>query len=80
MTHRSIVFLLLLGFAMNCSLAYGADKRVNKTPERKVVQRVIPVYPELAGNANITAMVQLLVMVEAKGQIRTGGGRQSSFD
>ena len=43
----------------------------DKTPERKIVQPVVPVYPELARNANIAGTVRLLVVVAPNGSVKS---------
>ncbi len=72
MSRRSITSLLLLVFALHSTLLYAADKATEKvSSERKVVQRVAPVYPELARNANIAGTVRLLVMVAPNGSVKS---------
>ena len=72
MTCRSITPIVLLGFALNCALAYCADKPADKpSADRKVVQRVVPAYPELARSANIAGTVRLLAIVAPNGSVRS---------
>ncbi len=72
MSRRLVTSLLLLGFACNCVPAYAADKPAEKSSgDRKVVQRVVPVYPELARTANIKGTVRLLVMVAPNGSVKS---------
>lgn len=72
MSRRLITSLLLLGVAIYCALAYAADKPQDKpSTERKVVQRVLPVYPELARSANIAGTVRLVLMVAPNGSVKS---------
>jgi TonB family protein len=70
--RRLAISLGPLVLALHCALVCAADKPADKTSsDRKVVQRVVPAYPELARNANITGTVRLLVMVAPNGSVRS---------
>lgn len=67
MSRRLKISLLLLAFALHPFMLCAADKPA----ERKVVQRVVPAYPELARTANISGTVRLLVMVAPNGTVKS---------
>jgi TonB family protein len=65
MRYYLAVCLLLIA---SPAAMYSADKT---STERKVVQRVVPAYPELARSANISGTVRLLVMVAPNGAVKS---------
>jgi TonB family protein len=65
MRYRLAIFLMLIA---TCPAMMCVDKQ---STERKVVQRVLPVYPELARSANISGTVKLLVMVAPNGAVKS---------
>ena len=72
MGRRLSISALLLVLAINRALVCAADKPSDKTSaDRKIVQRVVPAYPELARSANITGTVRLLVMVAPNGSVKS---------
>jgi TonB family protein len=53
----------ILGAAM-CQASTGAE------PDRKVVNRVQPLYPELARQLNVTGTVKIEVVIAANGSVK----------
>jgi TonB family protein len=61
----------------------GADVPAEHHPTRKVLKKVLPVYPELARQLNIKGAVKLLVTVEPNGKVRSAralGGNPAFVD
>ena len=72
MSRRLSMSAMLVALALNGVAACAADKPAEKTStDRKVVQRVVPAYPELARSANITGTVRLMVMVAPNGSVKS---------
>ena len=70
--RRLTICLVPLILALTGTLVCAADKPSDKSStDRKVVQRVVPAYPELARTANITGTVRLLVMVAPNGSVKS---------
>jgi TonB family protein len=68
MGRRFLIFFLALAtVAASATLAQDADTSPH---ERKVVRRVIPVYPELAMRLQIAGVVKLWVTVAPNGSVK----------
>lgn len=72
MTRKIAVVLLCLLLTAVCgpSLAAG-DVPAQHHAARKIVKKVLPVYPELARQLSIQGTVKLLVTVEASGKVKS---------
>ena len=70
---RKLARILVLGLLTVLSSAplTGADVPAEHHAGRKVVKRVLPAYPELARQLQITGAVKLLVMVEPSGKVKS---------
>lgn len=76
---------ILVSLALCAVIAAGQAS--SHTPERKVVEKTAPVYPELAKRMHITGIVKLEVVVRPNGTVKgskTVGGNpvliQSAMD
>ena len=67
MGHRCILVLLSLALAASAALAQDSD---TAPPARKVVQKVAPVYPDLARRMEIYGVVKLRARVDPNGTVR----------
>jgi len=63
-----ILFLALATVAASTTLAQDSDTSPH---ERKVVRKVIPVYPELALRMQISGVVKLWVIVAPNGSVKS---------
>ena len=64
-----LLFFLLTGLC-GAPLA-GADVPAEHHAARKVVKKVVPLYPQLARKLEIQGTVKLLVTVEASGKVKS---------
>lgn len=62
--NASWLLAAILGAAM-CQASTGAE------PDRKVVNRVKPAYPELARQMNVTGTVKIEVVIAADGSVKS---------
>ena len=63
--QRSRWLMVALLAAALCQASAGTE------PERKVVSKVKPAYPELARQMNVTGTVKIEVVIAANGTVRT---------
>ena len=68
MIRRFPIFLLLVAFVGYSAVAQKSSPQAG---ERKVVQRVVPVYPELARRMDIFGVVKLDVKVSPNGSVKS---------
>lgn len=61
---------LMVAAVLFAGLVTGAGQSQAR-PERKVVQRIAPVYPNLAKHMHISGAVKLEVVVRANGSVRS---------
>ncbi len=63
---------LLLGAAVFSPLVLAQDSSVQEQPEakRKVVNKVVPVYPELARKLQIRGIVRVEVVIAPSGKVK----------
>ena len=73
MRHADLLlFALLLFTGLSISPdAVQAQARQESRPERKVVERTTPVYPELAKRAQIKGIVKMEVAVRPNGSVKS---------
>lgn len=63
---KNKLILLLLALTLACSFAVSAAAQ-----DRKAVQQVAPVYPELARKMKVTGRVRVEVLVAADGHVKS---------
>jgi TonB family protein len=66
----SVLLLFLLTGIYGAPLA-GADVPAEHHAARKVLKKVLPSYPKLARQLDITGAVKLLVTVDASGKVKS---------
>lgn len=77
-----LLLLFLLTGICGAPLA-GADVPAEHHPNRKVVKKVLPSYPELARQLNIKGAVKLVLIVEPNGKVKSAralGGNPAFVD
>jgi TonB family protein len=68
--RRLSLLVVVIGLSANSSpLQCAAQTRT--PPERKVVEKVAPVYPQLAKRMHIEGVVKLEVVVRANGSVKS---------
>lgn len=68
--RRFSVLIVAIGLSANLSpLQCAAQRRT--PPERKVIEKVAPVYPQLAKRMNIRVVIKLEVVVRANGSVKS---------
>jgi TonB family protein len=69
----ALLALLLGAVAFSPSLALAQDSSAQEQPEakRKVVNKVVPVYPELARKMQIHGTVRVEVVIAPSGKVKT---------
>ncbi|MFZ0805992.1 MAG: energy transducer TonB [Candidatus Sulfotelmatobacter sp.] len=68
MRMRYFLVLLLLG---SCAFGPGAQsQQASADGARKVVQRIIPTYPEVAKRINLSGTVKVLAVVAPDGSVK----------
>lgn len=63
------IFLLITSALLPYSSVHCQNDQA--TASRKVINRVVPLYPSLARQMNLTGAVRLLVMVSANGTMKS---------
>jgi TonB family protein len=72
MTRRlALVLSCLLLISLCCAPLAAGDVPAQHHAARKIVKKVLPVYPELARQLSIRGTVKLLVTVEASGKVKS---------
>ena len=66
MMRFSLAFVLLLGAVLMAPIAPAQEQ----TEGRKIVSKVVPVYPELASKMQITGTVRLEAVVGPNGKVK----------
>ncbi len=67
-TARQIAAIFL---SLGPCAVIAAGQAPSRAPERKVIEKVAPVYPELAKRMRITGVVKLEVVVRSNGTVKT---------
>lgn len=69
--RRSVIVLLATVLAFWTGLAYAQSGSTSTSSDRKVANRVAPVYPELAKKMHIHGVVRVEAVVRPNGTVKT---------
>jgi TonB family protein len=68
---RSLTFILTVAMILTASLAGAQDNSASASSDRKVANRVAPVYPELAKKMHIHGAVRVEAIVRPNGSVKS---------
>lgn len=63
--------LLILLFFLSVCFVTSAVSQTQSAENRKILQRVVPAYPDIAKRMNLTGSVKVLVTVATDGKVRS---------
>jgi TonB family protein len=67
----AVIWAVLLGSAMSPAQDSAASQAIPNETQRKVTNRVMPSYPELARKTNVTGTVRAEALVTADGRVKS---------
>jgi TonB family protein len=68
---RSVTFILTVAMILTASMAGAQDNSVSASSDRKVANRIAPVYPELAKKMHIHGAVRVEAIVRPNGSVKS---------
>ena len=68
--HRITTWIIVIGLSAGMATVHAAAQ-TRSAEDRKIIERVAPVYPPLARHMNIKGVVKLEVVVRANGSVKS---------
>ena len=69
--RRDIAFITVAVLGLATTIAFAQSSPTSTNPERKVVSRVAPIYPDLAKKMHIRGIVKVEAAVRANGSVKS---------